>query len=49
MFVSDILQGALSVAGVKKYAGTNGIGKKYVAILAAANMDFDRLRFISER
>ncbi|KAL0587336.1 hypothetical protein ABG067_002952 [Albugo candida] len=41
--------GALSVAGVKKYAGTNGIGKKYVAILAAANMDFDRLRFISER
>ncbi|DBA00602.1 TPA: hypothetical protein N0F65_007731 [Lagenidium giganteum] len=42
--------GAISVAGAKKYAHQrNAQQEKYVAILAAANMDFDRLRFVSER
>ena len=35
------LMGALSVAGLKKYYREMN--------LAAANMDFDRLRFVSER
>ncbi|KAI9919579.1 hypothetical protein PsorP6_017780 [Peronosclerospora sorghi] len=36
--------GAISVAGVKKYAKVNDAhDEKYVAVLAAANMDFDRL------
>jgi hypothetical protein len=38
------------VAGAKKYARVkNAQNEKYVAVLAAANMDFDRLRFVSER
>lgn len=42
--------GAISVAGVKKYAHMhNAKNEKYVAVLAAANMDFDRLRFVTER
>ncbi|KAL7689160.1 putative threonine dehydratase, ACT-like domain, pyridoxal-phosphate dependent enzyme [Plasmopara halstedii] len=42
--------GAISVAGAKKYAHKkNAQSEKYVAVLAAANLDFDRLRFISER
>uniref|UniRef100_M4BEJ1 threonine ammonia-lyase n=1 Tax=Hyaloperonospora arabidopsidis (strain Emoy2) TaxID=559515 RepID=M4BEJ1_HYAAE len=42
--------GAISVAGAKKYARVkNAHNEKYVAVLAAANMDFDRLRFVSER
>ncbi|KAF4320142.1 hypothetical protein BBO99_00005258 [Phytophthora kernoviae] len=42
--------GAISVAGAKKYARVNNAqNEKYVAVLAAANMDFDRLRFVSER
>ncbi|KAI9982954.1 hypothetical protein PInf_006805 [Phytophthora infestans] len=42
--------GAISVAGAKKYARVkNAQNEKYVAVLAAANMDFDRLRFVSER
>ncbi|CAI5700417.1 unnamed protein product [Peronospora effusa] len=42
--------GAISVAGAKKYAQVkNAQNEKYVAVLAAANMDFDRLRFVSER
>ncbi|GMF38127.1 unnamed protein product [Phytophthora fragariaefolia] len=42
--------GAISVAGAKKYARVkNAQDEKYVAVLAAANMDFDRLRFVSER
>ncbi|TMW62169.1 hypothetical protein Poli38472_009662 [Pythium oligandrum] len=45
--------GAISVAGAKKYAhehaATSQQAEKYVAILAAANMDFDRLRFVAER
>ncbi|CAI5747203.1 unnamed protein product [Peronospora destructor] len=42
--------GAISVAGAKKYAQVkNAQNETYVAVLAAANMDFDRLRFVSER
>jgi threonine dehydratase len=42
--------GAISVAGAKKYAKQNPVENQvYVAVLAAANMDFDRLRFVSER
>eukprot|EP00536_Pseudo-nitzschia_multiseries_P009856 jgi/Psemu1/201919/e_gw1.287.42.1 len=42
--------GALAVAGMKKYVGENEIsGQTLVAITSGANMDFDRLRFVSER
>lgn len=42
--------GALAVAGLKKYVHDNGItGQSLVAITSGANMDFDRLRFVSER
>lgn len=42
--------GALGVAGMKKYVEENGItGQTMVAITSGANMDFDRLRFVSER
>lgn len=42
--------GALGVAGMKKYVEDNGIsGATMVAITSGANMDFDRLRFVSER
>eukprot|EP00978_Attheya_sp_CCMP212_P004856 scaffold10672_cov49-Attheya_sp.AAC.1 len=42
--------GALGVAGMKKYIEENGItGQTMVAITSGANMDFDRLRFVSER
>ena len=42
--------GALSVAGLKKYAQEkNWRGKTLVAIESGANMNFDRLRYISER
>ena len=42
--------GALSVAGMKKYVTEKKItNTSIVSILAAANMDFDRLRFVSER
>jgi threonine dehydratase len=42
--------GALGVAGMKKYVEANGItGQTLVAITSGANMDFDRLRFVSER
>ena len=42
--------GALAVAGMKKYVEENEItGKTFVAITSGANMDFDRLRFVSER
>ena len=42
--------GALGVAGMKKYVETNDItGQTLVAITSGANMDFDRLRFVSER
>jgi threonine dehydratase len=42
--------GALAVAGMAKYARENRIeGQTFVAITSGANMDFDRLRFVSER
>ena len=42
--------GALAVAGLKKYVEQNApSGQTFVAITSGANMDFDRLRFVSER
>lgn len=42
--------GALSTAGVKKYIKQHKIkNKKIVTILSGANVNFDRLRYISER
>ncbi len=42
--------GALSLAGLKKYVADKGLtGKTLVAIDSGANMNFDRLRYISER
>lgn len=42
--------GALAAAGLKKYVMQQGCkGKTFVAITSGANMDFDRLRFVSER
>ncbi|KAI3406313.2 ILV1 [Candida oxycetoniae] len=45
--------GALSVAGLKKYIEQHPeidhTDKTYVPILSGANMNFDRLRFVSER
>jgi len=42
--------GALGVAGMKKYVAENEVeGQTLVAITSGANMDFNRLRFVSER
>ena len=49
--------GALGIAGMEKYIETQKAGNPnhandnntYVAITSGANMDFDRLRFVSER
>lgn len=42
--------GALAIAGMVKYAKLNDMkDKTFVAISSGANMDFDRLRFVSER
>jgi threonine dehydratase len=42
--------GALGVAGIKKFVSMNDVsGKKLVAIVSGANVNFDRLRHISER
>ncbi|MFL0805459.1 MAG: threonine ammonia-lyase, biosynthetic [Agarilytica sp.] len=42
--------GALSLAGLKKYAAENNLqGKTLIAIDSGANTNFDRLRYISER
>lgn len=42
--------GALSVAGAIKYIQASGVkGKSFVCVTSGANMDFDRLRFVSER
>lgn len=42
--------GALAVAGAKSYIERTGItGETLVAIACGANMNFDRLRFVSER
>jgi len=44
--------GALALAGLKRYIMDNqlvGAQKKFVAVVSGANMNFDRLRFVSER
>lgn len=42
--------GALALAGAKQYAAERKLkGKTLVAITSGANMNFDRLRFVSER
>ncbi|KAF8345866.1 tryptophan synthase beta subunit-like PLP-dependent enzyme [Amanita rubescens] len=44
--------GALALAGLKRYILDNrllGAHKKFVAVVSGANMNFDRLRFVSER
>ena len=42
--------GALATAGVKKYLEQNNIeGENIVSIISGANVNFDRLRYISER
>jgi len=42
--------GALAVAGLKKYATENKLtGRTLIAIDSGANMNFDRLRYVSER
>ena len=42
--------GALAIAGIKKYVSTEGIqGQSLVAINSGSNINFDRLRHISER
>ncbi len=42
--------GALSLAGLKKYAEENNIkGQTLIAVDSGANTNFDRLRYISER
>jgi threonine dehydratase len=42
--------GALAIAGLVRFVKTTGIkNKTLVAVTSGANMDFDRLRFVSER
>lgn len=42
--------GALSIAALVRYVATTGVqGKTLIAVASGANMDFDRLRFVSER
>ena len=42
--------GALSVAGMKKYVQREGVEDvNLISVLSGANMNFDRLRYISER
>jgi threonine dehydratase len=42
--------GALSVAGIKAYLGRHKLkGRNVIAITSGANMNFDRLRHVSER
>ena len=42
--------GALGTAGIKQYVQTHGIsGQTLVAINSGANMNFERLRYVSER
>ena len=42
--------GALAVAGLKKYLAQNAItGQTYIAIDSGANINFDRLRHVTER
>jgi len=42
--------GALAVAGLKRYVeDTQGSKRRYVAVISGSNVNFDRLRHISER
>lgn len=42
--------GAIGVAGLKKYAELNGIENEHLlTVISGANVNFDRLRYISER
>jgi len=42
--------GALAIAGCKKYCDATGVrDETMVALTSGANMDFDRMRFVSER
>jgi threonine dehydratase len=42
--------GALGLAGLKQYAARNKVkGRTLITITSGANMNFDRLRFVSER
>lgn len=42
--------GALAIAGMRQYALSRGMaGGAFVAVTSGANMDFTRLRFVSER
>jgi threonine dehydratase len=42
--------GALAVAGLRAWVGRSGsAGRRLVAVLSGANMNFDRLRFVAER
>ncbi|PKI83398.1 threonine ammonia-lyase [Malassezia vespertilionis] len=44
--------GALAVAGLKRYVAEQGAaasGRTFVAVVSGANMNFSRLRFVSER
>jgi threonine dehydratase len=44
--------GAVSLACLKRYIIDNnlvGAGKRFVAVISGANMNFDRLRFVAER
>ena len=42
--------GALAIAGLKSYVERTGVtGRTFAAVACGANMNFDRLRFVSER
>jgi threonine dehydratase len=41
--------GALAVAGLKRYAAEHGSGGSLIAIASGANVNFDRLRHVTER
>jgi threonine dehydratase len=42
--------GALAIAGAKSYVARTGVcGETLIAVACGANMNFDRLRFVSER
>ena len=44
--------GAVALAGLKRFIQTNGLvnaQKRFVAVVSGANMNFGRLRFVSER
>lgn len=41
--------GALALAGLKKYAATADHSQNFAAVLSGANLNFDMLRYVSER